>query len=578
MSSNAHFAKVPQINIPRSKFKAPNTLATSWKHGQLIPLQFYDVIPGDTFSLNLASLIRMSTPIAPIMDNIIAHVRAFFVPYRLLWKHQEEFYGANKTAAGYQSTTYYIPQFKMIDSSSGSGYSWKDKPGTLAFYLGYKFDYNDPSNDLMASVLPARAYYLIWNNFYRAETLQAPFVINDNDWSASDINSGNGCVGTIGSKQLGVVVDDSGDYLEPLQVCKTFDYFTACTIQPQAGNSVTLPFGTYAPIKLNLVNNVVTKVTDPSQLAKPGFIGLNSSFPAFDYGVGVAANTGQAILPNDNKREIAYYPDDSLFADLSSATAATVNSIRYAFQLQKYLERGIFGSNRYFEILNVHYGVTSPDARLQIPEYLGGCQFDININQVTSTADYAAGTTTKVGETGAVSVTANKSSIFTKGFVEPGIVMIMLDTKQANQSYCQGMDRYFFKKDRFEFYSPEFANLGDQAILNKEIYVADDANNDDVFGYQEHWAEYRYVPNRQTGLLNPSVSGSLDYWTLGTKFSSRPSLGETFIKESRDNITRCLKTGSTGPDYIGSFYFDMTMTREMPLYTIPGLIDHFGVR
>lgn len=539
----AHFARMPGITYPRSKFKMPFKHNTSFNHGNLVPIDCFPVIPGDTFSLRLSSLIRMSTPIAPIMDDITCHVQAFFVPMRLIWKFTEEFFGANKVAAGPQLSVYNIPHASM--DNTGTGSSLGNVTGnSLSHYLGKPIG----NTGVKASVLKERGYYLIWNEWFRAQQVQAPIIIND---------SGNGDYGLIGTKGGNPLYFSSG----LLNVNKDFDYFTAATIQPQYGPSVTLPLGSYAPV-------IIKQTQGGSAAANANWdIKSTSAMSAIDDTSTLYAAPGGLSKFGD------------VVADLSNATAATINSIRYAFAVQKYLERCNFGT-RYFEILKAHYGVTSPDARLQRPELLGETRFNININQVTSVAGYSAGTGTTVGETGAVSVTTNSTSLFTKGFVEFGYVYVMLSTVQ-DQSYSQGLMREDFLFDRFSFYSPEFANLGDQEIKNKELVITG-TNDDGTWAYQEHWAELRYRPNRNTGLLDPMASGALDYWTLGNKFVDsngnpvRPSLGSAFLEESRDNITRCLKTGATGPDYIASFYFDYTATREIPLYSIPGLVDHVG--
>lgn len=534
----AHFARMPGITYPRSKFKMPFKHNTSFNHGDLVPIDCFPVIPGDTFSLKLSSLIRMSTPIAPIMDDITCHVQAFFVPMRLVWEHTEEFFGENKTSAGPQNTTFNIPHAK-----TSSLYLGDVTTNALSHYLGKPIT----SIATELSVLKERGYYLIHNEWFRAQQVQNPVII--------DVSN----AGSIGTRNGTTLTFSSG----LLKVNKDFDYFTTATIQPQYGPSVTLPLGSYAPIVLErgIAGSSVSSGTTWN-IGNSGALGGNVGDTAV-----VQAGTGSS-------NSGAW-----LKADLSQATAATINSIRYAFAVQKYLERCNFGT-RYFEILKAHYGVTSPDARLQRPELLGETRFNVNINQVTSVAGYAAGTNTTVGETGAVSVTTNITSLFTKGFVEFGFVYVMLSTVQ-DQSYSQGLLREDFLFDRFDFYSPEFANLGDQEIKNKEIVLMG-GQDDATWGYQEHWAELRYRPNRNSGLLDPMASGALDYWTLGNKFTNgqgqvvRPLLSASFLEESRDNITRCLKTGANGPDYIGSFYFDYTATREIPLYSIPGLVDHVG--
>lgn len=539
MASNSHFAKTPNINIPRSKFNMCWDHATSWKHGELIPIACFDILPGDTMNLSIASLIRMSTPIVPIMGNIDTYIHAFFVPMRLVWENTAKFFGENDSTAGPQTTVYSIPTYDIGDGGL-TKYS-------VGHYLGKPLIDSEISQEV--SCLKERAYCLIWNEWYRAQQLQNPVIINLG-------GKFDGSYGAIGAKDGHAILSD----FAPFNVCKKFDYFTAATISPQYGEAVSLPLGSYAPIVLQNNSNV-----NINSVAYSGLSFTNAETAATG---GKTAKVGTQI--SGKGVTPANIP---LLADLSEATAAKINDIRYAFQVQKYLERSNFGS-RFFEMLAVHYGVTSPDSRLQRPEYLGGTKFGININQVLSTADAQAGSTTKLGQTGAVSVTGNKSHLFNKGFVEPGFVMILMSQKH-DRSYSQGILREDLKTNRFEIYSPEFANLGDQEIKIEELYA--EVNDGSVFGYQEHWAEYRYRPSQVSGDLDPNSVNPLDFWTLADKYTNRPVLGPSFIEEDRNALSRCLVTGSNGPDYIGDFYFDCVAIREMPTYSIPGLVDHFGV-
>lgn len=540
--ANKHFSSMPNISIPRSRWKQDFSHPFTMNHGQLIPVDCFEVVPGDGFAGRYSFVIRMSTPIAPIMGNIKAKLVAFYVPWRLLWEHTEEFYGANKTSAGYQTTTYKIP--------SRSLYRNGVPVGSVSHHLGkplVTID-NNKTNYGVVSILKERAYWFIWSEWYRAQQLQNPFLMNKQDGAF-----GNALIGTIDGSYVGTQT-------APANVCKEFDYFTACTIAPQYGAAVSLPLGSYAPVVTldsngEKVTSSVLQYIDTE--ATPPFGSLN-----------VGANGQLNAINGDSATGY-------LVTDLSQATAATINSIRYAFQLQKYLERSNFGT-RFFEMLNAHYGVTSPDSRLQRPEYLGGYEFPLVVQQVLSTAGYKAGTDTEVGQPGATSITAVTRHLFSKDFVEPGFVMVMLSTTHE-RVYSQGLLREDFLFDRFEHYSPEFANLGDQAILNKEIMLTGDSTDESVFGYQEHWAELRYRKSYVSGLLDPNASNALDFWTLAEKYASRPSLSASWITENRDALTRALVTGATGPDYICDMYASYVATREMPVYTIPGLVDHFGV-
>ena len=538
--SNYRFSMAPNISVPRSKFKMPFNHKTSFLHGKLVPVDCFEILPGDEFKCDFSALVRMATPIAPIMDNITAHVHAFFVPMRLVWEHTKEFYGENKTSAGYQSQSYSIPSSILSNGTVDS----------VSTYLGKPLCVNGDSVTSL-SVLKERGYYLIWNEYYRAQQLQNPVLINLGD---------SGAIGTItdghGNDDLGGNTTTIDFDTPCMNVCKEFDYFTACTTSPQYGSAVTIPIANTAPV---------------------GFIPSVSSTTSGFSTAGLAASTsvvGDVFQPIDMTSTQTGVNGRAVLADLSKA-AGTINDIRYAFQVQKWLERANFGS-RFFEMLNLHYGVTSPDARLQRPEYLGGFDFYVNVDQVISMAGYAAGTTTEIGQTGAVSVTGVKhKNLFNKAFVEPGYVYVLISTTH-DRTYNQGYQREDVRSDRFDFYFPEFANLGDQAIKKGEIFANDTATDEKIFGYQEHWAEYRYRKDRVSGILNPSVANSLDFWTLSENFTQEQTLGNDFIMENRSSLSRCLTTGASGPDYIADFHIQYTAIREMPLYTIPGLVDHFG--
>lgn len=536
------FSMAPNISVPRSLFKMPFNHSTSFDHGKLVPIDCFEILPGDEFKCNFSALIRMSTPIAPIMSNIKAHVHVFFVPMRLVWDHTKEFYGENKTSAGYQTYSYSIPQ---------AVYNAHTDPKAVSAYLGKPI--TSVNAGVNVSVLKERGYFLIWNEYYRAQQLQNPVLISTGDTGTiGTITQGHGLVEGTGSN----ITIGFGTYC--MNVCKEFDYFTACTTAPQYGSAVSLPLGTTAPV-IGVLNS-----------------GSASASTSYSIQYQYNGSSAGAVLGNVTGRDSSGTTRGQLFADLSNATAASINSIRYAFQVQKWLERANFGS-RFFEMLNLHYGVTSPDARLQRPEYLGGTEFYINVDQVVATANGIddLNISSSLGQTGAVSVTGIKNkNLFNKAFVEPGYVYVLISTTQE-RLYSQGVLREDTRSDRFDFYFPEFANLGDQVVKNKEIYL-NSSNNEGEFGYQEHWAEYRYRSNRVSGVLNPNVNGSLGFWTLAEKYNSLPTLSNSFIMENRDNLVRALVSGSDGPDYIADFHFDYTAIREMPLYTIPGLVDHFG--
>ena len=557
--SNKLFSGMPSINIPRSRWNDSYNVTGSFKHGFLVPIDCIPVLPGDGVSYQLKDITRMQTPIAPIFGNIKQHFVAFFIPMRLVWEHTEEFFGANKTSAGYQTGSYTLPHAKFE----------KVEVGSLSHYLGKPVKGQsetdaDGNAYFVANILKERCYYLCHNEYFRAQQITNPVILNVSD--SADNSFVQNKVGTFGVGGTNVNPGIASGSL--LRVAKDFDYFTASTISPQYGAAVELPLGASAPVYIENVSGV--NATTGYTLA--GGLAINA---------GAKTNTlinFNASGTADPATTATQDPPFKIYADLSTATAAKVNDVRYAFAVQKYLERANFAGNYFFGILQVHYGVTSPDSRLQRPEFLGSYEEDILVHQVVSTTDTLNSSNqlkTPVGSTGAMSVTASGGvNLFNKSFVEPGYILIMRYCRHR-QVYSQGVMREDFKKDRFEIYTPELCNLGDQATLKRELYWK--AGEKAVFGYQEHWAEYRYRPDRVTGLLDPAGgSGQAKWWTLANEFSSAPALDDNFILESRDNLDRCLTTGSSLDEYICDTWANITWTREMPVRTIPGLIDHFG--
>lgn len=580
---------MPNIGIPRSRFWQHFNHSLDMYHGDVVPVDCFEVIPGDEFSYELSSLIRMSTPIVPIMGNIKAYVHAFFIPLRLLWDEAEKFYGdpsnhdkiSTVTPVNFNNVLvpYINSNFEIRDNASAGNYvnfvcSVQDYLGKQDLKYLYDnqpsgFDWSGYLNKLHLSQLKERAYLMLWNDHFRPSLMVPPILINKNSNASS-----YGSASFLGSQST------LGYPFKPLKGFKQYDYFTASTFSPQyATDAVSLPIAQSAP--------VVTSTTTRDLQNYPGLVFQDKVTGSGAVGQirsvvgGDAIAYGDGVLPSGN----AVIPAN-LIADLSQAAMVTINQIRYAFQLQKYFERSNYG-NRYFEILNAHYGITNPDSRLQRSERLGSHEFYINVSQVVSTADTASGSSGQnLGNTGAVSVTGDKIHLFTKSFSEPGYIMVVITTKY-DRSYSSGFLREDLKSNRFEFYSPEFANLGDQETKLIEIQTISSSAvgpiNDpsEIFGFQEHWAEYRYRKDLVSGHLRPGQN--FDIWTLADNFDDTAAtqnpkllLGYDFLKEDRTSLERLLATGSSGPDYICDFHAKILATREMPLYSIPGLIDHFG--
>lgn len=533
MSKEYSFAVMPSVSISRSRFARKSQHKTSFNLGDIVPVYLDEVLPGDTRSIDMAGLIRMSTPIAPIMDNIYIDYFAFFVPNRLVWTHWKAFMGENEASSGIPSVQYSVPKVNNPSSTS------TPTLGCLADYFGLPLHLLRNSD---ISALPFRGYYLIYNEWFRDQNLIAPKAIQKGDTNEVIVSTSSYGISYYGLEKA----------------AKLSDYFTRALPYAQKGQPVSIPLGTTADVKMladaavNIPANSTLTLKNAGPLPTTGTSNINVSGSGFS--VGTVNGSG-------------------LIADLSSATAATINQLRYAFQLQKFLEKDALYGSRYWEILAAHFGIKAPDASLQRPEYLGGYRQRVNIDQVLSTADYDDTNQTQVGKTGANSVSGFKSSIFTKSFTEHGFIFI-LAVARHDQTYAQGINRMWSRTNRYDYYFPVFANLGAQDIKLKEIYAQGIAADDGIFGYQEAWAEYRYKPSIATGLLNPNATGALDYWTLTNKFAAAPTLGKAFIQQGRDNIQRALVSGSNGPDFIADFYFEDIAVRPMPMYSIPGLIDH----
>lgn len=546
MSKEYSFNVMPSVSISRSRFARKSQHKTSFNMGQIVPVYVDEVLPGDTRSLDMASLVRMSTPIAPIMDNIYLDFFAFFVPNRLVWDHWKEFQGENNASAGIPQMTYSIP-YVYNDDGFTTPYVH-----SLAAYMGIPngtkiFDNDDQKWGLKVSALPFRALAKIYNRWFRNENIIAPLAVQTDDTDEV----------LVGEKSSGSPNFAFGNNI--LFASKLPDYFTMCLPYAQKGAAVTIPIGTTAPI--------IGTISEPSS-------GWPAASTDFDLKVSSPAST-------TNKQATGFGYDSSgysiqLSADLSNATAATINQLRYAFQLQKLLEKDALYGTRYWEILAAHFGITAPDASLQDPEYLGGKRMNVNIDQVLSTAGYDPSTNTEVGQPGANSVTPFKGSIFTKSFTEHGYLFI-LAVARHDQTYAQGVNRMWTRKTRYDFYMPVFANLGAQAVKAYEIdatHATDAASLENVFGYQEYAADYRYKPSICSGLLNPNVTGSLRFWTLASRFINTPTLSKTFIEQDRQGLIDALVTGTNGPDFVADFFFRDIAVRPMPVYSIPGLIDH----
>ena len=556
-----HFSQAPQANVRRSSFKYNKPLKTTFNAGDLVPFLVEEVLPGDTFDLKLSKVVRLTTSIHPTMDNLYLDTYFFFIPNRFLWDHWVNFMGESDKAWT-DSTTYMPPQIILGGSGGvvGKAQFKSIAPQSILNYLGVPAFTVDTKQNLYASALRFNAYIKVWNDWFRSENLCdiCPMYTGDGVIPNAYITGYNNFLDSN-------FLDNTGfEYVLPnmanstLKVAKFADYFTRALPQPQKGADVLIPAGGDVELASTL-----------SSSNAPGFVHLDGT----DFNSGTVAAASSGTMQVNSTAPAFFDPNGSL---VLNGLEITVNNLRLAMQTQKLLERDARSGSRYVESIKAHYGVVSPDLRLQRSEYLGGKRTLINMSDVIQTSETTS--SSPLGQLAGRSLTTGVEDSFIKSFTEHGYILGVMCVR-PDRTYSQGMDKDWFRFDRLDYYYPVLANIGEMGIKNREIYLPNLSEPtilpDDVFGYQEAWSEYRTQRGRNTGFMQPGITGSLASWTYGDNYTETPMLSAKWLYQGKSEIDATLAVPSTtAPQFIADMLVFGKVVRPLPVYSIPGLVDH----
>lgn len=553
-NNERHFNQIPEMKASRTRFNRDQTVLTTFDSGELIPFYVDEVLPGDTFSVDTAAIIRMTTPKYPVFDDAFIDFYYFYCPNRILWDEFKQFMGEVESTPWMPTKSYTVPKIVI----NGTEKEKLPRENSILDYMGIP---TKIGSGFQINALPIRAYVMIWNEFFRDENVENAAVLktDSNNVNYTDRNA-----------TLDQILEDAYKGGRCLPVNKFHDYFTSCLPYPQRGPAVTLPLEGNAPIRLgdsnlqyeNFSTAVEMVLGTSSASNKPGSItyteekGTPGEKKKMQF-TGTGISSGEAGVGG------------WMYADLANVTAATINDLRKAVAVQQYYEALARGGSRYREQVQALWDVVISDKTVQVPEYLGGGRYHININQIVQTSGQQAEADTPIGETGAMSVTPINESSFTKSFEEHGFVIGVCCVRH-NHSYQQGLERFWSRSDRLDYYVPQFANLGEQPVKKKEIMLTGMGTDEETFGYQEAWAEYRMKPNRVSGLMRSNATGTLEFWHYADNYEKVPTLSQEWMKEGKKEIARTLIVQSE-PQFFGAIRIANKTTRRMPLYSVPGL-------
>lgn len=551
-NNERHFNNVPQTHVSRTRFNRDQNILTTFDAGKLIPFYVDEVLPGDTFSVDTAAIIRMTTPKYPVFDDAFIDFYYFFCPNRILWSNFKYFMGEVEETPWKPTKTYVVPKITIRGTPPEESYKGP-KEQSILDYMGIPTHLNETEGkeDIKINALPIRAYVKIWNEFFRDENVGNQAVYRTDDGEDDYWDDGK-------DDNLNEILKQATRGGRCLPVSRFHDYFSSCLPSPQRGPEVTIGLTGNAPIKMYDENGIngPTNNTTIWMSGAASFLAQQSENESI-LALGSTSQTGGESV----SRIIA--------TDLSNIEAATINQLRQAFAVQHYYEALARGGSRYREQVRAIFGVSISDKTVQVPEYLGGGRYHVNINQIVQTSGQQTETDTPIGETGAMSVTPINEASFTKSFEEHGFIIGVMCVRH-NHSYQQGLERFWSRSDRLDYYYPQFANLGEQPVKKKEIMLTGTSTDDETFGYQEAWADYRMKPNRVSGKMRSNAKGTLDFWHYADNYNAVPTLSQEWMIEGKTEIARTLIVQNE-PQFFGAIRVMNKTTRCMPLYSVPGL-------
>lgn len=553
-NNERHFNQIPEMKASRTRFNRDQTILTTFDSGKLIPFYVDEVLPGDTFNVDTAAIIRMTTPKYPVFDDAFIDFYYFYCPNRILWDNFKQFMGEVESTPWMPTKNYTVPQI-IVNGKENDARPYEK---SILDYMGVP---TKLKKEFRINALPVRAYVKIWNEFFRDENVDNAAVIKTDDANVTYSDA------STDEEKIEAALQEAITGGRCLPVNRFHDYFSSCLPYPQRGPAVTLPMVGDAPVQLKDIDGKL--YTDNKSI----YFNAASSAEHKNY----IFNQNMTTLPNPNQYSNIIGTDISgitgrqgiLTTDLSTVTATTINDLRKAVAVQQYYEALARGGSRYREQIQALWDVVISDKTVQVPEYLGGGRYHVNMNQIVQTSGQQSSTDTPIGETGAMSITPINESSFTKSFEEHGFVIGVCCVRH-NHSYQQGLEHFWSRTDKLDYYVPQFANLGEQPVKKKEIMLTGEKTDEETFGYQEAWADYRMKPNRVSGKMRSNASGTLDFWHYADNYSTVPTLSQSWMAEGKAEIARTLIVQNE-PQFFGAIRVANKTTRRMPLYSVPGL-------